>query len=105
MRVQSSMVPKVPRYEPMTGTTQTPWKPSIDRPANGIRSMREQEWFIDQQLRQLDVEKVVETHWHSQGPEQIAANLRVLYPQTLLFMTAKWVESIKRRIDNRKRRD
>lgn len=87
----------------MTGITQSPDRPGSPRPFNGIRSMREEEAVIMQRLTDQQVEAMVERYWKDCAPQHIAGLIRSRYPQSMMFITARWVESIKRRIDNRKR--
>lgn len=103
MRVTGSMVPKVQRYEPMTGITQSFSRAQPRRPKTGIPSMQFEEKAIRRELYQCGAERVVEDLWPTHSPERIAGLLHARYPHAMNFITARWVESIKRRIDNRKR--
>lgn len=90
----------------MTGITQSPDRNTSARPSNGIRSMQNEEAVIMQRLTDQQVEAMVERYWKDcTPPPHIAGLIRSRYPQSMMFITARWVESIKRRIDNRKRRD
>lgn len=46
----NSMVPKIPRYDAMTGITQSQPRPSMTRPASGIQSYATIEPSIDGRL-------------------------------------------------------
>lgn len=97
------MTPKVRRYSPMTGISQTPTRPANSRPTGGIPSMAAEERAIMETLRVTVVENTVEKLWPFKSPAQIAAHLRALHPNHLQLITPRWVEGIKRRIDTRNR--
>lgn len=87
----------------MTGISQTPSRAAPARPAAGIRSMQAEEVAIRRRLKECEVEAFVEEHWSKLSPQVIAALLYARYPRSLPHITARWVESIHRRLTNRKR--
>ena len=91
----------------MTGISQTPGLPPIlSRPAEGRVTYAAEEALIQEMLKAAKVEEEVEFMWTQKTPEQIAQTIRHRYAHGVhgfKWITARWVEGIKRRIDNRKR--
>lgn len=87
----------------MTGITQTPDRNTSPRPEAGRRSMQAEEIDIRRRLNECEVEAFVEEHWSKFSPQVIAALLYARYPRSLPHITARWVESIHRRLTTRKR--
>lgn len=87
----------------MTGIIQSHSRPGIaGRPKDGLRYYASEEAAIMSMLREAEVEETIERLWEHQSPAQIASHIR---SRVFHWITARWVEAIKRRIDNRKRRD
>ena len=82
----------------MTGITQSQPVPSR-RPRNGIPSLTEEERIMAAYLEGTGIESGIANRWPHQTPTEIAAAINLARPG--MKMTARWVESIKRRIDRR----
>lgn len=80
----------------MTGITQSPPVPSR-RPRKGIRSFVEEEREIADYLERTGIESGIKARWPHQTPSDIADAINLARPG--MKMTARWGESIKRRID------
>lgn len=87
----------------MTGITQIPERNTSPRPDAGRRSMQAEEVAIRRRLNECEVEAFVEEHWSKLSPQVIAALLYARYPRALPWITPRWIESIHRRLTNRKR--
>ena len=75
-------------------------------PVDLFYSYAHEDGDIMSMLEAANVEREVAAMWSQKSPEQIAADIRTKRGINRLdWITAEWVESIKRRIDNRKRRD
>lgn len=86
----------------MTGITQTPQGPGSPRPSTGIASLGREESAMQRRLAECQVELMVENLWDKHSPQHIAGLIRARYPQSMMFITARWVESIHQRLTKRR---
>ncbi len=91
----------------MTGITQTSQRPGHPaRPLHGRRTYEDEEKLIQSILDAAQIEREVEVFWGQRSPEQIAEHIRSRRGMhRVKWITARWVEGIKRRIDNRRRQE
>lgn len=69
----------------------------------GRKNYAAEEASISAYLELTKVEQFVENNWITHSPQHIAGLLSRRKDMGIPWITARWVESIKRRIDNRKR--
>lgn len=58
---------------------------------------------IQDALAAANVDKIVETMWPHHSPQQIAGFIRVQAKRRFPWITPRWVEGVKRRIDTKRR--
>lgn len=68
-----------------------------------VQMMADAKQVSASRLNECEVEAFVEEHWSKLSPQVIAALLYARYPRALPWITPRWIESIHRRLTNRKR--
>ena len=67
-------------------------------------SYAEAEAEVNAMLETIKAEEIVDRMWFDRSPRQIAQHIRAIH-RGIPQVTARWVESIKRRIDRKARED